>query len=53
MLSLGVILHESGDDKRAMPILEEMLRKFPDSPWAPEARQRIEHIKNPPADHSH
>ncbi len=53
MLSLGVVLHESGDDKRAMPILEEMLRKFPDSPWAPEARLRIEHIKNPPPDHTH
>lgn len=53
MLSLGVVLHESGDDKRAMPLLEEMLRKFPDSSWAIEARLRIEHIRNPPADHSH
>ncbi len=53
MVSLGVVLHESGDDPRAMPLLEEMLRRFPDSPWAIEARQRIEHIKNPPADHAH
>jgi tetratricopeptide (TPR) repeat protein len=53
MVSLGVVLHESGDDKRAMPLFQEMLRRFPDSPWAPEARQRIEHIKNPPPDHTH
>ena len=53
MVSLGVVLHESGEDKRAMPLLEEMLRRYPDSPWAPEARLRIEHIRNPPADHSH
>ena len=53
MVSLGVVLHESGDDKRAMPLFEEMLRKFPTSPWAVEARVRIEHIKNPPPDHTH
>jgi tetratricopeptide (TPR) repeat protein len=53
LLTSGVVRHELGEDKRALEVLEGMLRRFPRSPWAPYARERIEHIKNPPPDHQH
>ncbi len=53
LLASGVVRHELGEDKRAMEVLEGLLRRFPASPWLPVARERIEHIKNPPPDHTH
>lgn len=53
LLALGFVLHEGGDDKAAIATLRGMLARFPDSPWAAEAKLRIEHIQNPPPDHEH
>lgn len=54
LLTLAFAQHEGGgQDAKAIATLEALLKRFPDSPWAAEARLRIEHIKNPPPDHEH
>ena len=53
MLALAVVLHESGNDTRALSLLDALLRQFPQSRSLPQAREQIEHIRNPPPDHVH
>ena len=53
LLALSFVRHQLGEDAKAIEILEAMLKRFPASPWAAEARLRIEHIRNPPPDHEH
>jgi tetratricopeptide (TPR) repeat protein len=53
LLTLAWSTHEAGADAKALEILEGMLRRFPDSRWAAAARERVEHIRNPPPDHQH
>jgi hypothetical protein len=53
LLALAFVRHQLGEDAKAIELLETMLKRFPASAWAAEARQRIEHIKNPPPDHEH
>jgi tetratricopeptide (TPR) repeat protein len=52
-LALGFVLHDGGDDQRALEVLEGLVKRFPGSPWTSDARQRIEHIRNPQPDHQH
>lgn len=53
LLLQGWVRHEDGDDPGGIATLEGMLRRFPNSTWAPLAAERIAHIKNPPPDHTH
>lgn len=53
LLALGFVRHQMGEDAKAIAILESLGKRFPASPWAAEARLRIEHIRNPPPDHEH
>jgi tetratricopeptide (TPR) repeat protein len=53
LLALGFVRHQLGEDARAIEMLESLLARFPSSPWAPEAKARIGHIRNPPPDHEH
>lgn len=52
-LALGWVQHELGDDKAAIATMEAALSRFPHSPFAPELRLRIAHVKNPPPEHEH
>jgi hypothetical protein len=51
--ALGFVLHQDGQDKAALEMLEGALRRFPQSSWLPAVREQIEHIKNPQPDHTH
>ena len=51
--TLGFVLHQLPEDKRALAVLEGMVRDHPDSPWVKAAREQIDHIKNPQPDHTH
>jgi tetratricopeptide (TPR) repeat protein len=53
LLAMGVVLHESGNDPKALEALEKLLKEFPVSPILSQAREQIAHIKNPPPDHQH
>lgn len=53
MLLKAVCLHDSGKPEEALAVLRKMVRDFPDSAHAPEARRRIEHLVNPPPGHVH
>ena len=53
LLALGVVLHESGSDPRALQVLGRLLREYPLSPSAAQATEQIAHIKNPPPEHTH
>jgi tetratricopeptide (TPR) repeat protein len=49
----GWLWHESGQDAPALELLGSLLERFPRSGSAALARERIDHIKNPPPDHPH
>jgi tetratricopeptide (TPR) repeat protein len=49
----GWLWHESGQDARALELLGSLLGSFPRSAWVALARERIDHIQNPPPDHPH
>jgi tetratricopeptide (TPR) repeat protein len=50
---LGFVLHQLPDDKRALEVLEDLVRSFPASAWIKTAKEQIGHIKNPQPDHTH
>lgn len=49
----GVLRHECRMDQKAMETLELLVKKYPASAWREAAKERIEHIKNPPPGHEH
>ncbi len=53
LLALGVVLHESGNDPKALEALGKLIKEYPVSPILAQAREQIAHIKNPPPDHQH
>ncbi|HXG60238.1 MAG TPA: thioredoxin family protein [Planctomycetota bacterium] len=53
LLVAGWSRHEAGEDARAVAHLEELRRRFPDSPWADLAAERLAHIRNPDHGHEH
>ena len=53
LLALGTVIHEGGEDQRALEILLRLIKDYPQSSTIAQAREQILHIKNPPADHQH
>ena len=53
LLAVGVVLHESGNDPKALDVLEKLIKEYPASPILAQAREQIAHIKNPAPDHQH
>ncbi len=53
LLAMGVVLHESGNDPKALEALVKLIKEYPVSPILSQAREQIVHIKNPPPDHQH
>ena len=53
LLALGTVIHEGGEDQRALEILLKLIKDYPQSPTIVQAREQIAHIKNPPLDHQH
>lgn len=51
LLVAGWSWHEAGQDARAVACLEELRRRFPASPWAARAAERLAHIRNPAHTH--
>lgn len=49
----GQIAHELRDDVSALAWLGEVVASFPGTRWAAAARDQIEHVRNPPAEHVH
>lgn len=53
MYALGFVLHQDGQDKPALEVLESARQRFPSSSWAGAMKEQIEHIRNPQPDHTH
>lgn len=53
LFALGFVLHQDGQDKPALEVLESAQRRFPQSAWLPAVQEQIEHIRNPQPDHTH
>lgn len=51
LFHLAEARHESGADARALRILAELTRRYPESTWAAQAREQVNHIRA--ADHGH
>ena len=51
-LARGLALHHLEDDG-ALDELRGVLDRYPLSPWCADARREIEHILNPPDEHTH